>query len=255
MKRLTLLAGFVGIISTFPLNLAIAQTQTKEVTDRSQVWLGYLNQTRISNKFSVWLDLHARRNDFLERWATTIVRPGLTYHLSEHARFTAGYAYVSHWPALESQHTIRPEHRLWQQISWGSKSRKLQLNQWVRLEERFMRKLQQDALQPGNNFNYKARYMITLLVPLKGDHIQPGVPFGVLNEEIHLNFGKEIVFNYFDQNRLFAGIGYPFTKSLNAQIGYMQVFQQLPAGNRFFDTHALRLFIFHNLDLRKLADD
>ena len=47
---------------------------------------------------------------------------------------------------------------------------------------------------------------------------------------------------------------FKFTKTLNAQLGYMQVFQQQPAGNRFFDTHALRLFVFHNLDLRKPVD-
>jgi hypothetical protein len=255
MKRLFLLVSGCLIIASLAPQLAFAQAPAKEVTGRSQVWLGYFNQTRISNKFSVWLDLHARRTDFLDRWTTTIVRPGLTYHLSDHARFTAGYAYASHWPALETQHTVRPEHRLWQQINWGSRSRRLQVNQWVRLEERFLRKMQHDVLQPGHNFNYRARYMITLMTPLKGDHIQPGVPFVVLNDEVHLNFGKEIVYNYFDQNRLFAGLGFQFTKTLNAQLGYMQVFQQQPAGNRFFDTHALRLFVFHNLDLRRVENN
>lgn len=251
MKKLIFYAfGFLFIAIPVPKR-ALAQAPAKEITDRSQVWLGYFNQTRLSNKFSLWLDLHARRTDFLDRWTTTIVRPGLTYHLSDHARFTAGYAYASHWPALESQNTVRPEHRLWQQISWGSRSRKLQLNQWVRLEERFLRKIQYDALQPGRNFNYRARYMVTLQVPLKGDQIQPGVPFVVLNDEVHLNFGKEIVYNYFDQNRLFAGLGFQFTEALNAQLGYMRVFQQQPAGNRFFDTHALRLFVFHSLDMRR----
>jgi Protein of unknown function (DUF2490) len=251
MKKISFFAPILFFFTLLPLMQVWAQAPAKVVTSRSQVWLGYFNQTRISNKFSVWLDLHARRNDFLDRWATTIVRPGLTYHLSDHARFTAGYAYASHWPALETQHTVRPEHRLWQQINWGSKSRKLQLNQWVRLEERFLRKMQQDKLLPGNNFNYRARYMVTLQVPLKGDQIQPGVPFGILNDEVHINFGKEILYNYFDQNRLFAGLGYQFTKSLSAQVGYMQVFQQQAAGNRYFDTRALRLFVFHNLDLRQ----
>ena len=101
-------------------------------------------------------------------------------------------------------------------------------------------------------FNFRARYMIALMVPLTADAIAPGVPFAILNDEVHLNFGKEIVYNYFDQNRLFAGLGYQVSKSLNAQLGYMQVFQQREAGNRFFDTHALRLFVFHNLDLRNL---
>lgn len=179
------------------------------------------------------------------------MRPGITYHVSENVRLTAGYAYVSHWPAQETQATVRPEHRLWQQVNWSSKSRKLYLNQWVRLEERFNRNLQHDALQNGYQFNYRTRYLIALLVPLKGEAIVPGVPFAVVNDEVHLNFGKEINYNYFDQNRFFVGLGYPFRKNLNAQLGYMNVFQQLPAGNRFFNTHTLRLFIFHTLDLRK----
>lgn len=241
---------FIISIASLPAIPAHAQTPAKEVTERRQAWLGYTNQTRIAPKFSLWLDLHARRTDFLDRWATTIIRPGITYHLSDHTRFTAGYAFVSHWPALETQQTVRPEQRLWQQISWGSKSPKLQLSQWIRLEERFLRRIHQDALQPGHNFHYKTRYMIGLMVPLKGDFIEPGVPFAVVNDEVHVQFGKEIVYNYFDQNRLFAGLGYQFTKNLNAQLGYLQVFQQQPVGNKFFNTHALRLFLFHNLDLR-----
>jgi hypothetical protein len=253
MKRLFLFAvGFCMMAFPEP---GSAQAPAKAVTDRSQVWVGYFNQTRMSSKLSLWLDLHARRTDFLDRWATTIIRPGLTYHLSDHARVTAGYAYASHWPGLASQQTVRPEHRLWQQISWGSRSRKLQLNQWIRLEERFLRKIQQDALLPGHNFNYKARYMIALLVPLKGDQILPGVPFAVLNDEVHINFGKEVVYNYFDQNRLFAGLGYQFTKTTNVQLGYMRVFQQQPGGNTFSDTQALRLFVFQNLDFRKPKKD
>jgi hypothetical protein len=31
----------------------------------------------------------------------------------------------------------------------------------------------------------------------------------------------------------------------------MNLFQQLPAGNRFNNNHVLRLFVFHNVDLRK----
>ena len=230
--------------------MVLGQEASKEVTDRQQVWLGLFNQTRLSDKFSLWLDVHARRTDFLERWATTIVRPGLTYHISDHARFTVGYAYVSHWPVAENEETVRPEHRPWQQINWSGKSKRLHLNQWVRLEERFNRIIRNDELVDGHRFNFRARYMLALMVPLTADAIAPGVPFVVLNDEVHLNFGKDIIYNYFDQNRLFGGIGYQFSKTLQAQLGYMQVFQQREAGNRFFDTRALRLFVFHNLDLR-----
>lgn len=248
MKKLS---GFLLALLIYAGTTPEGWAQNKEVIHRNQVWLGFFNQTRLTNKFSLWLDVHARRTDFLDRWATTLVRPGLTYHVSENVRLTAGYAYVSHWPAQETQATVRPEHRLWQQVNWNSKSRKLYINQWVRLEERFNRHLQNDALQPGHQFNYRARYLLALLLPLHGETIAPGVPFAVLNNEVHLNFGKEITYNYFDQNRFFVGLGYPFRKNLNAQLGYMNLFQQLPAGHRFYNTHTLRLFVFHTLDLRK----
>lgn len=62
----------------------------KQVNKHSGVWLGYFNQTRISDKWGFWLDLYARRTDFLDRWATQIIRPGITYYANDDLRFTAG---------------------------------------------------------------------------------------------------------------------------------------------------------------------
>jgi hypothetical protein len=234
----------------FTTCLSLAQTPAKQIHEQGQVWLGYLNQTRLSDKFSLWLDLHARRTDLLDRWATTIIRPGITYHLPHHINFTAGYAYISHYPAAGLQ-TVRPEHRPWQQISWTRRAKHLQMLQWVRFEQRFNRKVANDALQDGYTFNYRFRYLLSILLPLKGEFIEPKTPFFVFNDELHINAGKQITYNYFDQNRFFLGFGYQFTKTLNAQLGYMNLFQQLPAGNRFNNNHTIRLFIFNNIDLRK----
>jgi hypothetical protein len=229
-----------------------AQTQPapKQIHEQGQVWLGYFNQTRLSEKFSLWVDVHARRTDLLDRWSTMLVRPGITYHLPHHINFTAGYAYISHYPAAGLQ-TIRPEHRSWQQLSWTRRAKKLQMLQWVRFEQRFNRKVANDALVEGYNFNYRLRYLLSIFIPLKGDFIEAGTPFFAFNNEIHINAGKQITYNYFDQNRFFVGFGYQFSKTLNAQLGYMNLFQQLPAGNRFNNNHTIRLFFFNNIDLRK----
>jgi hypothetical protein len=90
----------VGSILFLGTNQLQAQTQpvSKQIHEQGQVWLGFFNQTRLSEKFSLWVDLHARRTDLFDRWSTTIVRPGITYHLPHHINFTAGYAYVSHYP-------------------------------------------------------------------------------------------------------------------------------------------------------------
>ncbi|MES2732291.1 MAG: DUF2490 domain-containing protein [Bacteroidota bacterium] len=221
----------------------------KQVRDHSQAWFGYFNQTRLSNKWGIWLDVHARRTDFMDRWNTMMIRPGVTYYINDHVRFTAGYAYVAQYPA-SGLNTVRPEHRPWQQILWTSRSKRLQTQQWIRLEERFIGKVVNDQLLDGYNFNWKIRYLLNLMVPLNRDFIEPKTLFFAFNDEIHINAGKNITYNYFDQNRLFVGLGYQFSKTLNAQLGYMNQFQQLPAGNQFANNHVMRLFFFHNLDLR-----
>ena len=236
------------LILTFLL-LSIPATAQKQVNKQSGVWLGYFNQTRLTDKWGIWLDLHARRTDFLDRWATQIIRPGITYYANDHLRFTVGYAYARSYPAA-GLHTVRPENRLWQQVLWTSRQKRLQTQQWIRVEERFNRKIANDQLRDGYNFNFRFRYLLNLMVPLNRDFIEPNTLFFAFNDEIHINAGKEITYTVFDQNRLFFGLGYQFTKGLNIQVGYMNQFQQLPASNRFNSNNVLRIFAFHNLDFR-----
>jgi hypothetical protein len=232
----------------------MAQTPAKQVTEQQQTWLGYLNQTRLTSKFGTWTDLHLRRTGhFLDRWSIGIARAGLTYYVTDRVRLTAGYAYIHHYPAAGNQ-TAWPEHRPWQQIQWFNAYKGFGTMQYLRFEQRYRRRVANDQLEDGYNFNYRLRYNFLLTVPLKGKQMAPGIPFLVLNDEIHINMGKQILYNYFDQNRAFLGIGYPFTSHLNAHLGYMNLFQQLPAGNRFNNTHAIRLFVFHNLDFRQKED-
>lgn len=235
------------VLLVFGAQLSVAQQAPKTVNAHSQVWLAYFNQTRLSNKWGLWLDVHARRIDFLDRWNTLLFRPGLTYYLNDHVRLTVGYAYAAHFPAANLH---RSEHRPWQQILWTSRSKKLQTLQWVRLEERFNQKIANNELLDEYAFNFRVRYQILLTVPLKGDFIEKGTPFLTIGDEVHINAGKQITYNYFDQNRFSVGLGYQFSKTMNAQLTYMHLFQQLSAGNQFNSDHVLRLFFFHNLDLR-----
>ncbi|KAA9340434.1 DUF2490 domain-containing protein [Larkinella humicola] len=226
---------------------------TKQVRTQQQAWLGYFNQTRLSNRWGIWLDLHARRtDDFLDRWSTLIVRPGLTYYVSDQVRLTVGYAHARLYPALPPTNgadpLVRPEHRFWQQINWQGHFKRLHLNQWIRAEERNVRKTLGNELADGYSFNYRFRYMITVQVPLKGDTPKPGVPNFVVQDEIHINAGRHITYNYFDQNRFFVGLAYPFSKTFTAQLGYMNLFQQQTSGTNFVNNHTIRLFLFHNLN-------
>jgi hypothetical protein len=231
----------------------ITQAQTKQKEKLSQVWVGYFNQTRLTDKWGIWLDVHLRtKENLFTNFSQALFRGGVTYYFNDATRFTAGYAYVHFFPGDNHKKISQPEHRPWQQILWQTKYGKKRLMQWFRLDERFRRKIINDStLGSGYGFNWKLRYNFLYDIPLSKKGIVPGALSFVVNDEIHINFGKEIVNNYFDQNRFFLGLKYQTNKTDNLQFGYLNVFQQLAAGNKYKSINAARIFYFHNLDLRK----
>jgi hypothetical protein len=245
---------FKLILGLLILSTASVGQVEREVHSREQLWLGYFNQTRITNKFGFWLDVHYRRTDsFAGRPFQFMVRPALNFYIKDNVRVQTGYTFINHFPP-EGVSISRPEHRAWQQIWWSQKYSGFQTLQWLRIEERFNKKIVNDVLQPDIYFTLRARYQYSFFIPLKGKEIKAKTPFLAAINEVFLNFGKNVVYNTFDQNRLFIGLGYQISSHMNAQLGYMNVYQQEASGNNYFSTHAIRLFLFQTLDLRKTED-
>ena len=241
------------LILVLAISVQFATAQTSKSTENvNQLWLGYLNQTRLSDRWGIWADLHLRtKENFVDNFSQSIIRLGLTYYVTDATKLTAGYAYISLYPT-DAQKVTQPEHRPWQQVQWNTKYGKKRMMQRFRLEERYRRKILNDStLADGHNFNFRMRYNIWYDIPLSKKGIVSNSVSFVVNEEVNVNFGKQIVNNYFDQNRFFAGFKYQLDDHNNIQFGYMNLFQQLPAGNKYRSVHAARLFYFQTLDMRK----
>lgn len=223
--------------------------QDKVTEHREMTWLGYFNQTRFANRSGVWADVHLRLNDnFLNETHAILGRIGYIHYFTDRTRLVVGYAYQEQ-PGHFGRAT-QIEHRPWQQIQWMEKKRWFNMLQWIRLEQRFRKTSQENEFQFSN---HRIRYNLALTIPVNRKEVGDNTFFVFMNDEVFVNFGKQVVNNYFDQNRFFLGVGYHFTSHLNAQVGYMNVFQQLPAGNRYVSSDAIRLFVFHNIDFRRDA--
>jgi hypothetical protein len=233
----------------FACLLSISASAQKETDVRSQVWWGYFNQTRFSEKSGMWVDLQLRLNEFMSQKSVSIARVGYTYFVSDQFRITAGYGYITHFASNDALPHV-PEHRPWQQLQWFDKKKNISMAQYFRVEERFVRRVSNGELTDETRFTWRFRYNFFIGFPLKGTAITAKTPFLFFNDEILISAGKNVVNNYFDQNRVFTGLGYQFTGGLNAQLGYLFVFQQLPAGNQYVHVNGIRLSVFHNLDLR-----
>jgi hypothetical protein len=225
----------------------------KTVNTEEQTWFGAFNQTRLTQRWGFWADAHFRlKDDFVGAPAQAILRAGPTFYLSNDVRLTAAYAYIHHFPGDNHRNIAQPEHRPWQQVQWFQRGPKARLMQWVRLEERFRRKVLNDnELADGYNFNWRIRYNFALFLPLTKKRFEPGGLQVLVNDEIFVNFGKNIVFNHFDQNRFFVGLVYQINKHAQLHGGYMNLYQQQAAGNVFRNQHTVRVFYFHNFDVRK----
>lgn len=249
--RRPLIRNIIGI-AFFLLPLFVG-AQTKERQHAEQTWVGYNNQTRISNKWGVWIDGHLRtRKDFIYDLSQSIARAGLTYYVNEATWLTAGYGYVTDYPTEGHNYVSRPEHRPWQQVQWQTKWGRTSSTQRFRLEERWRHKMLNDSTRAdGWNFNYRARYSLSFQVPLTGPATRSLPVALVLQDEVLINFGRQVVYNYFDHNRLFCGLNFTVVRNNTLQVGYMNHFRQLASGNKFRTTHIARIYYYHNIDLRK----
>jgi len=240
MRKTLFLTGLLGASL-----LARAQV-TKTTSSLQQVWAGYFNQTRFNGRWGLWAEAQLRtQDDFFSGLNQSILRFGLTYYTGDRTKLTAGYAWVNSFPGEGHKEVSQPEHRFWQQLQWHTVYPKVRTMQWMRLEERYRRKIANDStLGDGYNFNFRVRYNLLLQVPLSAKGPVRNTFSFVVNDEVMVNFGKGIVYNYFDQNRFFVGFSYHVSEQSNLQFGYMNQFQQLATGNQYRSNHVARVFYF-----------
>lgn len=243
--------GFALLI--FLLNNLVVWAQPKNTSHASQIWLAYFNQTRLNDKWGLWGDFQLRtREDLVGNLSTGIARVGLTYFVDDNVRLTLGYGFINNYPVSDNITVPQPEHRPWQQVQWFTKNKRTRLMQYIRLEERYRKRyLSNTELANSYSFNFRMRYNILYQVPLHPDGLVPQKLSALINDELHINFGKQIVNNYFDQNRLFLGLNYAFDANNNLQFGYLNTFIQMAAGNQYRNINALRVAYLQNLNLRK----
>src|SRR5688572_14508998 len=179
--------SYLFLFLSFSTSAAFAQTPDKHIHSREQLWLGYFNQTRFSNKWGMWIDVHYRMTDnFIDRPFQFLIRPAVTYFIKDNLRVNVGYTFAEHFPA-KGLNTTRAEHRAWQQIWWNQKYTGLTTLQSLRLEQRFNEKVTADEKLNGYNYTFRARYNFSFFIPLKGKEMIPKTPFALILNEVLLN--------------------------------------------------------------------
>jgi hypothetical protein len=219
---------------------SFAQPQRK-TSYNDQVWFGDFSKLKLNDRWSIYFDFGLRRTEWLNKWSQTLVRPGITGQLNKNVSITAGVAWFNHY----TQVVIRPEYRGWQQLLFTESYGRLKLSHRLRAEQRFNQVIIANELADDYSYNSRYRYQLSLQLALNKPSLQDGTLYLTASDEVMMNSGKEITYNYFDQNRLAVGIGYKLNKILNVSLSYMNVFIQKNAVATYEKNNVLIINVYH----------
>lgn len=228
---------------------ACFDAQEKINENEGQIWIGYMTSAKLNEHFSLWNDFHYASSNFF------LARHGLTYKIGKQVSVTGGFA----WGYLSTSYTdrlIRNELRPWGQLMFNSKlGNGWMTQQRIRYDARFKEKVENSEIVNGAyTFNHRLRYMFNIRKTLDGSDFGPGSTFLSLNNEILINFGKNIHSNNLDQYRASIFVGKTFD-NMTFQLGYMYRYVPQSAANTYKNYHGITLWINHSFKSKKGTDD
>ena len=175
-------------------------------------WLMYFGTHKLSEKYSLHYETQLRNYEIVSNFNQLLPRVGLNYHIDKNTSVTAGYAFIPTQKEFDLgwEDEIETENRIWQQFILKNKVGNINIRHRYRLEQRWVK------LGEETTYKNRARYMLSLRLPISKNEESP--LFISLYDEIFLNISD----SPFDQNRLFAALGYQINKQMNCQVGYLR---------------------------------
>lgn len=208
------------------------------------IWLGYFNSTAFNSKWSLNTDIQFRGKDWLAQPSQALVRSGLGYKLAEKVRVTIGLA---HYRFYLNDIVTRGEWRPWQEVLLNNDIGKVKIAHRLRAEQRFNETVLNAHPTGDYTFNWRFRYRLDVQIPLFTKNEKS--IWLVLGDELLINAGKNIKYNYFDQNRIYLGFNFEQNKRITYQIQVMQISQQQSNGTTLDKISVIRVNVFHKIVL------
>lgn len=249
MYRLALLLCLISL-SGLPLNYIKAQ---KNILQQQQLWYSYYNTLSINKYWQLQTDVQERHFINPLKQHQFLLRTHLHYRLSDTWSAGVGGALflVGSANPFSTQNLIIPELRPHIEFNQKQKTVLFALSQRYRFEARFFHNTSGNELAEGYDFgNFRCRYRFTVEYPVKLKNATQSPLKLKFADEIFLNFGKNITYNTFDQNRIYLALIYALIpEKLSLETGYLHWFQQRSTGNAYFSRHIIYLSVQHKISL------
>lgn len=242
---------------TLSIYTVFAQSSDRQKVNQSAQWLGITANTKISKRLTLVLEGQFRQVGNFDPQQYQL-RAALDVKINDHFSIAPlGYVYTWNYrygkqPAAFANN----EHRIWQQICYKHTIGSLYVDHRLRLEERFIESHTTGIDGRVTNEGYvnkqtRFRYKLTARLPLNGSKIGPKSYFLSVYDEIFVSRGERVTYYDPDQNRVFAGMGYQFGKSLTIQTGLFCQTLIKKNGAEAENNIGLQVNVTYNIDCTK----
>ena len=225
----------------------------KNVENQQLLWYGYYNKLQINQNWVLNSEVQVRHVYQPLVQHQLVFRTNLDRRILDDINVSLGFVVFLQSPNdPESESTLMvPELRTDFGFNAKKKYKYFNVNQRFKVEARFFHQTENNELVGGYQFsNFRMRYQLGLDIPLIKKQDAEKLILKI-KDEVMFNFGKNIVKNVFDQNRIYIGLNYPMNKNLAFEAGYLNWFQQRPSGTDFYNRDIIRFSVFHTINLKK----
>lgn len=215
--------------------VAIPAIVHAETIEDGRIWLNLTMQGSLPVENLRWYaELQPRWREEGRDLDTILVRPAISYKLSDASSLWLGYGYI---PTYSVTGGMRYENRLWQQYLHTFKPwQGVQFSSRTRLEERRM--------EDGDDTGYRLRQMVRAQHPFAS---YPKMGAVVWDEVFYnLNDTDWGAREAFDQNRAFVGLSYATSATSKVEAGYLNQYVNGATSDRM--NHVLSATFSVNFD-------
>ena len=221
-----------------------AQPSRKEYNNHTVLW-NKIELTEIFNSktWGVGFDVIHRRGSALtplnpvERGLRTSARPWLHFQLGTQARFSfspLSYHHTQSYVASDADLEVPNTYELRSSASFFHHMSLMQgrlMHTWrYRLEFRNRSLVGEQDFTSFFRLRLRYRFRYMLNAP---DFYTQGVLYTANSVELGLNMGRPVVYNTFNQNRIYLGLGYRFLNSARIELRYVDRLRSRASGYQF----------------------
>lgn len=183
--------------------------EVQSQTPGTGTWNVLTGRYNIDKRWHVFAELQLRSQQTYHHFNYYEVKGGLGYNFLPNLSGLIGTGrYVTH-PVDQDfgRPVLQTEQRVWQQLIYNQKMHSIRIEHRLRAEQRYT----------SAGYRNRFRYRINFIVPINKKQIGDNTLFMSTSNEFHFN--NDGVF--YEQNRLYWGLGYQFNRSWSFQSGWM----------------------------------